>query len=363
MRRIALLLMLSGTLLQAGCVFSGWLKPRPPFGKGSPCVLQPGASKEHIVAHLNSNIVGGEHSGGLASWRSTHVRLSLKGVPMALPASIAVEAPRNFRLRVSEPIGRGDMVDMGSNQTDFWFWAKDAQPRNVITASHEQLPYVQQQMQIPCQPDWLMEVLGVIPIDASEVTLRHPDPSSPLVELVSTHMSPAGQKITKVIRVDSCHGIVREHALHDSRGVIIARAALADHRVDPTSQLTIPHTIQIDWPEMDQQLTMRLEHVEINPPPMPAQAWMIPVKPGYPTVDIVQLIGGTTPMAGPQLRGGVVPINPFSDESDEVLKPEESPFSDSPTADVRPSAYSSEAGQSSSVPPPRARALWPRPPR
>ncbi len=362
MYRLTLLLIVVSAAFQCGCTLPGWRKPSP-FSKRAPCVLQPGATKEHIVQHLNRNITGGETAGGLASWRSTHVRLSLKGMPMTLPASIAVEAPRNFRLRVSEPIGRGEMVDMGSNHQEFWFWAKDGQPHNVISARHEQLSYMQQQLQIPFQPDWLMQVLGVIPIDSQAVTLRHPDPSSSLVELVSTEQSPSGQSITKVIRVDACHGIVREHALHDARGVLIARAALGDHHHDPVAGLVMPRTVQLYWPEMDQQLTLRIEQVELNPPPLPETAWLVPDKPGYPRVDIQHLLAGPAPVRLPADEfGASSPINPFTQVGTEDARPDDfgtTMLSEPGTAGELPPGYSAEAGQSSAVPRPPARALWP----
>lgn len=356
--RLPLLLLAAVSLLQQGCMVANRLFPPTPFSKRAPCALQPGASKVQIVQYLNRNITGTDTRSGLASWRSSHVRLSVPGWP-SLPASIAIEAPRNLRLRVSDPLSRNDIVDLGSNARQFWVWAKDGQPKNVITAAHEDLPAAQDVLRIPFQPDWLMEVLGVIPINVGEVTLRHPDPSSPTVELVSTVPSPTGP-IEKVIRVDSCHGIVREHALYDARGVIIARAALYDHGIDTATGLVMPHLVRIDWPEMNQQLTMRIDKVELNPPPLQASAWTVPTKPGYPTIDLKELVAA---MRRQQLQVPGAGVNPFqqvggSAWADPQPLGQSTGVNGATTGAGRPSAYSAEAVRSSSAPRPRGRALW-----
>lgn len=279
----------------SGCAMRNWLFPPAPFSDRSPCAISPGISKEQLVVHLNKNVQGSATgmTSGLASWRSTNVKISATGMPpgISAPASIAVEAPRNFRLRVSVPLGGGEALDMGSNTEQFWFWAMDAQPQQVLTVSHEDLPAVQREMGVPFHPDWLMEVLGVIPIDGSKFVLAHGRADAPTLELISESISPAGEKTKKVIRIDPCHGIIREHALYNSHGRIIARAALADHRIDPTTGVVVPHVVSFDWPDMKQSMKMVFGTVELNPPPMPLSAWQVPHKPGTPQVDLRNMLG------------------------------------------------------------------------
>jgi hypothetical protein len=180
---LALLTGLSGL---SGCSLRNWLFP-PPFSDRAPCAISPSITKDQLVTHLNRNIQGSATSSGIASWRSTNAKITATGMPpgISVPASIAVEAPRNFRLRVSEPLTRAEALDMGSNHDEFWFWAKDAQPQQVLTISHSDLPAAQRELRVPFDPDWLMEVLGVIPIDASKVTMTRGRADAPTLELIS----------------------------------------------------------------------------------------------------------------------------------------------------------------------------------
>ncbi|MGD9858235.1 MAG: hypothetical protein AB7U20_25115, partial [Planctomycetaceae bacterium] len=331
------------------------------FSQRAPCVLPPDAGKEQIVQHVNRNIQGAAPtSQGLASWDSSNVRLSLasNGPSMAVPAFIAVEAPRNFRLRVSMPL-HGELADMGSNAQEFWFWAKYSPHPNVITASHDDLLLAQQRLSLPFHPDWLMEVLGVIPIDPESVTLRRPDQQAQIIELVSEHIAPNGAPLQKVIRIDSCHGIIREHALYDSRGVLIASARLGDHKIDEATGLVMPRVIRLDWPQMQQQITMRFNDMRVNPPSIPPAVWQVPEVPGCPRMELTQLLN--SPQAG-----GLDPFGTLSMPQSDEMQPSRpttneasrDPFNDRSAGGAPPSAYSAGASQSSSGRRPRGRGLW-----
>lgn len=302
---LALLTGLSGL---SGCSLRNWLFP-PPFSDRAPCAISPSISKDQLVAHLNRNIQGSATTSGIAAWRSTNAKITATGMPpgISVPASIAVEAPRNFRLRVSEPLTRAEALDMGSNAEEFWFWAKDAHPQQVVTISHSDLPAAQRELRVPFDPDWLMEVLGVIPIDASKVTMTRGRADAPTLELISETPTVDGTPIRKVIRVDACHGIIREHALYDSRGILIARAALAGHRIDQTTGLIVPHVVSFDWPAMRQSMKMVLGNVELNPSQTPLSVWQVPTKPGAPRFDLSQMLGANA-RRQPSLYGAASPF-------------------------------------------------------
>lgn len=353
------LLLAVACLPLCGCAVGGWFSPPAPFSDRAPCVLPPGAGKEEIIRHVNRNIQGTHTSTGVRSWQSFNARLWLKsnGPSMAVPAQIAVEAPRNLRLRVSMPAIGSEIADMGSNEREFWFWARYSQP-NVITASHDDLLLAQQRLNVPFHPDWLMEVLGVIPLDPEQLELVRPDPQQPIVNLVSDHTSPAGSPIRKVVRVDSCHGIIREHALYDARGVLIASARLGDHQVDEATGLVMPRIIRFDWPQMQQQITLRFDDLWINPPSMPSTIWQVPEIPGCPRMELTHLLNS-------QSGGGVDSLGAWNvPPSSELLSTRREqqfsrdPFNAGPAAAAPPSAYSAGASQSSSGRRPRGRGLW-----
>ncbi|MGH7127554.1 MAG: hypothetical protein ACREIV_03230, partial [Planctomycetaceae bacterium] len=159
---IACLLALPVSSLAAGC-WPNWFRDATVEPVGPP--VQAGVSKEELIARLNTNITK------VYSWRSTNVDIHARGplgLPVKLDAQIAVEAPRNFRLRARS--FAGDEADFGSNSERFWFWIRHTRPKRVFTARHEEADRAIARLPIPLRPDWLMEVLGVVPIDPNRYT-------------------------------------------------------------------------------------------------------------------------------------------------------------------------------------------------
>lgn len=283
------------SMLMTGCSLPTWIHPQP-------CVFTPDVSKEELVAYINRNIVGTDQTSGLMAWRTSTARLNVTGIPIRLPASIAVEAPRRFRIRVSNPMSGGQELDMGANDERFWVWSKDAP--QVVTASHEDLPLAMQylQMPVPIRPDWLMEVFGVIPIDPAQFQLAPVAPGSPEVDLVSHQRGPNGVPVQRVIRVNTCRGTISQHLLRDGAGHLIARAVLDKYTLSPHG-ITMPQVVHLDWPEAEVEMTIQLGQVDVNPPGLSQNTvlWQVPRFPGTRTLDV-----GLA--ARKAMNGGVAPV-------------------------------------------------------
>ena len=251
------------------------------------CVLDPGASKEDLVSYLNQNVLGTESRSGLVSWRTGNAKLHVTDIPFGLPASIAVEAPRNLRFVVSNPMSGGHEVDIGSNSERFWIWTKDSP--QIITARHADVPLALQQLNMPIHihPDWLMEVFGVIPIDGGEYQLVRPSPEARDVELIAVRTSPLGRPVERVIRVNVCRGHITEHILRHPDGHVIARALLDRYTTLPNGN-TLPMAVKLQWPDAHVEMTMQLGTPEANPPSLSQDStiWEIPVIHGARAVDV-----------------------------------------------------------------------------
>lgn len=146
---------------------------------------------------------------------------------------------------------------------------------------------------------------------------------APTLELIAEELSPAGEATKRVVRVDACSGHIREHALYDGRGILIARAALADHRIDPPTGLVIPHVISFHWPAMNQSMTLTMGAVQLNPSQTPASVWEVPHKPGAPQFDLSQMLGGRS-RAFPAMHGVRSPFGIMPPPDDHALQ--DSPF-------------------------------------
>ncbi|MCA8995986.1 MAG: hypothetical protein KDA80_03350 [Planctomycetaceae bacterium] len=293
------LLIVAVLAAQTGCAMRGRLFPQQ-------MVFDTSVDKEQLITHLNRNITGTTSQSGIVSWQSNKARLRITGVPAYLPTSIAVEAPRNFRMLVSNPMTGGQEVDIGSNPERFWFWQNQAP--EMVTVRHEDVPLALQHIRMPVHihPDWLMEALGVIPLDPHEYQMGTPHPDSGIVDLVTLRKSPLGQNLEKVVRVDLARGEIREHFIRIPGGDILARARLDDYRPMPNGA-HLAHNVKLYFPEAKMAMTLDLHNVTVNPPALAhnKSLWQMPQMAGCHTVDIgaiarMQVGRGANPL--PEMR-------------------------------------------------------------
>lgn len=247
-------------LCSSGCAFSRW-----PVGRAAAHPwdqpLPPHPSVNQIVTRLNGNIEK------VTSWRCTNVTITSRGafgLPMSLSAQMAVEYPRNFRLQVSHGI-TGNEVDLGSNDERFWFWIRRAQPPALFTSKHEHAHAALQRMPIPFEPGWLIEALGVVPLEESEFSFGSDAHNPNRVYLIRNRVSPQGQPVKMITAVDVQRGLIVEQSLYGARNELIARAKLSKHYQDQASQAILPRVVELEWPQANLGLKMELGEIEVNP--------------------------------------------------------------------------------------------------
>lgn len=252
----------------SGCIKSRWPGRHSGFGFRRSCVLSPQPTLQSLLQHLNRNI------DILHGWRSSDVRIYARGAgrpPVWLSAYLAVERPRNLRLMASV-LGTNE-VDLGSNPEQFWFWARRASPDDNFILPHTDETGAATRLPIPFEPEWLMESLGVVPIDGTDMRLEiDPSGNSPH-RLISDRVSPQGQMVRKVLLVDPCNGHILEHALYDSVNQLIARARFNDYREEPTYGIVIAHHVELEWPPAGLSMSLDIGHIDANPEAMPSKTW------------------------------------------------------------------------------------------
>lgn len=249
------------------------------------CELPPNVSDADLISHLNRNI------DQIGSWRCMAVNISPQSnfmIAPSLSANMAVERPRNFRLQASA--GPMDMVDLGSNSDRFWFWIRNNEDPGLFTARHDQLQFAQEQMPIPFEPDWLIDALGVIPLDESEIQVdKHPtDPKRVFFRRQRT--TPDGQPVQLVSMVDNCQGVILEHSLIDQQDNIIAVALMNEYSRDGKTGVVLPHQVELTWPQAKMGLKLRMGAIEVNPPAISEKLFALPQIANCPTYDL----GGET---------------------------------------------------------------------
>lgn len=277
-RPLPSVVILSVLLALPGCRIRDWLisdRSDPP-----PAVLARDATLAEITDHLNV-----ERS-RLMAWRSNDVRISASGKGMLTPkldANLSVESPRNLRL-VATSI-RGREVDFGSNSDRFWFWTRAEQPDIILTGSHDGLAQ-QQVLQLPFPPSWLMETLGVVPLDTTRVQVLREEASPDQVQLISNQVI-EGRPVQRVMIVDLLQGQIVQHALFDQQSQLICSARMSDFRrpVGDESNSRLPHRIDLNWPRSDMKLTMKMREIEVNPQ-FNSHTWKLLQDPSCRLIDL-----------------------------------------------------------------------------
>ncbi|WP_437190623.1 hypothetical protein [Planctomicrobium sp. SH527] len=279
-------------------------------GKKPAPVLTVTSSKPEVIANLNRNLVSTAEHTALKSWRSGAVKLHVEGVPIALPASIAVEAPSNFRLLVSNPLSGGQEVDIGSNHERFWIWSKEMP--QVMTSSHDDIALALQELQMPVHihPLWLMEVFGVMPLNEKDFEIHPANLQSGTIDLVSTQASEFGNDVERIVRVSIQTGCVQEHQLRLPGGKVLARAKMDRYTTLPDGT-HLPLSIRLEWPDARMQMTMDIRNPEINSPSLANNTaiWQLPNH--GPVVDIGQLARQNSGQLQGMVKG--LPASPIAE--------------------------------------------------
>jgi hypothetical protein len=279
-------------------------------------------TKESLVSYLNTQ------SEPIQSLQVSNLAMEAKmGLGVArsieLRGTLQAQRPRNFRLEGYMPGSKSDMVDLGSNDREFWFWVGQGDSP-LYHCSYTDLPRAQ--LPLPIHPEWIMEALGMGTIaPGTNVRMELPRNGN-TIELIEQTRSPQGQPMTKVTvfnrnTVSGTQPQVVARKLIDASGKVICMAEIKEMQQDPRTGLLVPYRLDLIYPadrNMDKiTLSLVLNTVAVNVPIDPAQAWFQrPNKPGVLAQDLGQTGGpgggtfrnqsGSGPGAGlgdPRFRG------------------------------------------------------------
>lgn len=271
-RPFSMRLFLAGLLIVglAGC---------HPFRSAPPRVLPESPTLEEVTGVVNAN------SAQIRTLYSTNASISSPGVP-TLRGRIALERPRRLRLIAGLTALTGAEIDLGSNDEQFWFWARRNYPQALYYCRHDQFTGSQARAVLPVEPEWLIEALGIVEF-RPEDSHRGPFPvGGERLEIQSFVDSPEGM-LLKVTRIDAKSGWVLEQHLYDQRNVRIASALTKGHRRDELTGVTLPEEVEIQWPAATLTMTIRLGDPLINQlAGDPGELWSRPEIAGYASVDL-----------------------------------------------------------------------------
>lgn len=314
---------------QSGCRWTNGIKAFTPFQPQGDPVFQHNTSKVEIIDRLNAN------TSRIRSWRSENTVIKVKGpgspIPVSLKAVIAVEAPRNFRMRAQSTLAN---ADMGSNDERLWFWVQPGCD-NVMTASHEDVPMIQRHANLPFDPAWLMEVLGVVPLERQSVELHSAtDPRGRYSSLVFDRVAPDGKQYQRIVTIDNNYGTISEHRLIDQdNNVTVAIGTLKNYQM--INRANVAHNITLEWPLTKTKFEMRLKDIQVNVPIDEAQ-WSVPKMDNYPSVDLGEQVAMQLGLNRQPVSQRVLEAPPFETMERESLDSVRQRLRSSQTAEAPP---------------------------
>lgn len=257
-------------LLAASAFFSsgcgerfGILRPKHNTASHQP-VSHNAPTTEQLVAYLNDN--AGRING--VSFRNVDLTCDQGGQTIGLRGKLMAQKNRNFRMNAGT-LGK-NVVDLGSNDKEFWFWISEAQQPYQFYCSYEDMNEGRvKQMPLPVQPDWVMETLGFGPYgpaDRYELKVE-----AETLQLIEKTRGPTGNPIRKVIvmsrrpEAPPDPQVISHMLIDDATGQVICSARISEVQVDRQTGAVVPRRTELNCPAAKLTLNMKLLEMSVNP--------------------------------------------------------------------------------------------------
>ena len=241
---------------------------------------QPGPTPtvEALVAYLNAN-ASRVPPGQALNCTNVTIDATADGRSVGISAMMQCQAPRNFMLSglaLGNPV-----VEIGSNNKEFWFWSSQINPPYLYHCAYDNLAQGVK-VPFPFQPDMVLTALGLSPYDATKqysMQITENKGRQKFIELTERALSPENKPIQKVTVFNyttvtkPSEPQVVAHIVKDDKGNVICAATIRSvQRVGDTGPI-IPQMVEFNWPEQKMKMTMRIYNPKFRamPPETAAQ--------------------------------------------------------------------------------------------
>lgn len=259
----------------------GWLKSSdrntPPPGE------VPSVAK--LIDYLNDN------ANRVRSITCEDVALtcSLGSQSVGLTGRIDAEKSRNFRMK-GKAVGK-EIVDIGSNDNEFWFWSSQDDPPRLNYCSYKEWNEgAARNVDFPFQPDWILETMGLGPYGPPDKYRQEHDADT--VRLIEKTVSPQGKGVRKVIvfqrrpKQPPQPQVSAYLLIDDQTGREICSAHITEVQLDSArTNAILPRKIELQWPEKRVRINMKLDRPLVNVP-APSQVFARPRLQGVPSFNM-----------------------------------------------------------------------------
>ncbi len=184
--------------------------------------------------------------------------LSMPAVPK-LSTTLAIQRDKNFRMRANIPIMLGAGIDLGSNNEVFWFEVPDGMSKTLYYARHDQYQQQVNRNILPVDPTWIVEALGLVRIDPSQVVAGPTKLEDGSLEVRSMLPMPDGV-YQRICFIEPTAGYVTHQFLYAPDERLVATSRATNHRYYAEQQCALPHRVELQLsPAAGPVLAMRMD--------------------------------------------------------------------------------------------------------
>lgn len=252
-------------LFAVGCNHSPIRRDLPSGGAAAATTAMP--TVENLVTYLNYNAKLLEPTQALNS-QNVMIDINAEAGKIGIGAKMICQTPRNFMMSgvaLGQPV-----VDIGSNDKEFWFWSREINPPYLYHCTYEDLARGTK-VPFPFQPDMVLSALGLAQYDpAKQYGLSTADDGKGHKSILLTEQarSPENKPIQKITVFDAQQAKpgqpqVLAHILKDERGNVICSANIRSVQQIGPSGLIIPRVIEFSWPDQKMRMKMQIENPRI----------------------------------------------------------------------------------------------------
>jgi hypothetical protein len=183
---------------------------------------------------------------------------------VGLDGMLVCQKPRNFRLK-AKVVGQ-PTVDVGSNDTEFWYWISKAPEPYVFHCNYVDFARGNVRVAFPFQPDMVVSALGIAEYDPNkDYKVRS---TQRTWELVENTTSPSGQPVEKITVFDRVQASgnrpqVIGHVLKDANGQEICSASVFEVQHHRQTGAVLPFKVKLTYPAEKAEMTLRLYDAQV----------------------------------------------------------------------------------------------------
>jgi hypothetical protein len=181
--------------------------------------------------------------------------------------SMYFQKEKRYRMTVKSVFGQE--MDVGSNDTHFWFWSKRMDPPDLFYARHEDLDKAM--LKTPLNPSWLIESLTLGKIDTKNIEVGQLKGNWVVLQ---KRKAARGEDVTVATLISKEQNPrILGNYLYNSQGKMIASTEVSNYF--DMNGLLVPKTMFITWYEEGLTMEWSLGQPQINVQ-IPESVWQIP---------------------------------------------------------------------------------------